>query len=76
MGMEDFYGREPDMNVQFRSRKEGVNRRNNWLTEERLNRGYNGHVEGRPNRGYNRPVRSNGGGIRENRNGVNREKIF
>ena len=51
--MEEFYGGEPGMNVQFGSRKEGVNGRNNWPTE------------GRPNRGYNGPVRRNGGEIRE-----------
>ena len=73
---EDFYGREQGMNVQFGSGKERVNGRNNWPTEERPTRGNDGRMVGRPNRGYNGPVRRNGGGIRDNRNGMNQEKMF
>ena len=73
---EDFYGREQGMNLQFGSGKERVNGRNNWPTEERPTRGNDGHMVGRPNRGYNGPVRRNGGGIRDNRNGMNQEKMF
>ena len=72
--MEDFYGREPSMNVQFGNRKEGMNERNNRPTGGRPTHGYNGRVEGRPNRGYNGSVRRNGSGIRENRNGMNQER--
>ena len=53
-----------------------MNGRNNWPTKGRPTRGYNGHVEGRLNQWYNGSVGRNGGGIRENRNGMNREKMF
>ena len=43
--MDDFYGREPGMNVQLGSRKEGMNGRNNWPTVRRPNRWVNGGVK-------------------------------
>ena len=62
--MEDFYAREPAMNVQFGGRKEGMNVRNNWSTV------------GGPNRGVNGPVRRNEGRMRDSRNKMDREKMF
>ena len=55
--LEAFYGKGAQANVQM----------------GRLTHGYNGCVEGRPNQGYNGPERRNGGGIRDNRNGINQE---